>query len=141
MQIGFSAADITPSYGMERPGGTGKAYINGVHDECLASAAYISDGDSGIAIVGLDTLSVPHSVCDAAREVIFEAIGLPPERVMFGASHTHTGGPIAAGFISEVDRDYARHVARQSATAVIDAHRKAEELMVGVGTGEATGVA
>lgn len=141
MQIGFSAANITPSYGMERPGGTGKAYIQGVHDECLASAAYISDGDSGIAVVGLDTLSVPHSVCDAAREIIFEAIGLPPERVMFGASHTHTGGPIAAGFISAINQDYAQHVARQSATAVIDAHRKAEDLLVGVGTGEATDVA
>ncbi len=141
MQIGFSAANITPSYGMEKPGGTGKSYIQGVHDDCLASAAYIGDGDSAIAIVGLDTLSVPHSVCDAAREIILEAIALPPERVMFGASHTHTSGPIAAGFISEIDDSYARHVARQSATAVIDAHRKAEELMIGVGTGEAVGVA
>ena len=141
MQIGFSAANITPSYGMEKPGGTGKSYVQGVHDECLASAAYISDGDSAIAVVGLDTLSVPHSVCEAARDIIFEAIGLPPERVMFGASHTHTSGPIAAGFISEIDPGYANHVARQSATAVIDARRKAEDLLVGVGTGEATGVA
>ncbi|MGI5816938.1 MAG: hypothetical protein ACOX9R_02455 [Armatimonadota bacterium] len=141
MQIGFSTANITPGFGMERPGGTGKAYIQGVHDDCLASAAYIGDGDSAIAIVGLDTLSVPHSVCDAAREIIVEAIGLPPERVMFGASHTHSGGPIAAGFISAIDQRYAEHVARQSATAVIDARRRAEELMIGVGTGEAAGVA
>lgn len=141
MQIGFSAADITPSYGMEKPGGTGKSYVQGVHDACLASAAYIGDGESAVAIVGLDTLSVPHSVCDAARDIIQEAIGLSPDRVMFGASHTHTSGPIAAGFISEIDRGYATHVARQSATAVIDAHRRAEELLVGVGTGEATGVA
>ncbi len=141
MQIGFSAANITPSYGMERPGGTGKAYINGVHDECLASAAHTSDGASALAIVGLDTLSVPHSVCDAAREIIVGAIDLPPDRVMIGASHTHTSGPVAAGFVSEVNERYACHVARQSATAVIDAHRKAEDLMVGVGTGEATDVA
>ncbi len=141
MKIGFSAANITPSYGMERPGGTGKAYNLGIHDECLASAAYIGDGEDAIAIVGLDTLSVTHSVCDAARDIIQDAIGLPPDCVMFGASHTHTSGPIAAGFISEVNEDYARHMARQSATAVIDAHRRAEELMVGVGTGEARGVA
>ncbi|MEA3402927.1 MAG: hypothetical protein U9R79_16930 [Armatimonadota bacterium] len=141
MQIGFSAANVTPSYGMERPGGTGKAYIQGVHDECLASAAYIHDGEGAIAIVGLDTLSVPHSVVDAARDIIQEAIGLPPSCVMVGASHTHSSGPIAAGFISEINNDYARHVARQIATAVIDAHRTAEELLIGVGTGEARGVA
>ncbi len=141
MQIGFGAANITPSYGMERPGGTGKAYIQGMHDECLASTAYIGDGESAIAIVGLDTLSVPHSVVDAAREIIQEAIGLGPDAVMVGASHTHSSGPIAAGFISAINRDYATHVSRQIATAVIDAHRRAEELMIGIGTGEACGVA
>ncbi len=141
MKIGFSAANITPSYGMERPGGTGKAYFQGVHDECLASAAYIHNGESGIAIVGLDTLSVPHSVCDAARDIVMEAIGLPPERVMFGASHTHSGGPLASAFVSEISGNYAQHVARQAATAVIDAQRRSEEMMVGVDTGEAKGVA
>jgi len=142
MKIGFSAANITPGYGMERPGGTGKAYHQGINDQCWASAAYIGDGENAIAIVGLDTLSVRHSVCDAARDIIQDAIGLSPDCVMFGASHTHSGGPIAhEGFASEVNDDYARHVARQSATAVIDAHRRAEDLLIGVATGEATGVA
>jgi len=61
--------------------------------------------------------------------------------VMFGASHTHCAGPACDLFISESDPDYLRHMSRQMATAVIDAHRRAEDLLVGVGVGEAPGVA
>jgi len=62
--------------------------------------------------------------------------------VMVGASHTHSGGPIAEGaFASAADPGYLTHVARQIATAVIDAHRRAEDLHIGIGTGQAPGVA
>jgi neutral ceramidase len=142
MKIGFSAANITPSYGMERPGGTGKAYHQGIHDDCLASACVLDDGDNSIAVCGLDSLSVKHSVCEEARGIIQEAVGIPPEHVMFGASHTHSGGPATQeGFASEADRDYLRHMSRQMATAVIDAHRRREELLIGVGVGRCEGVA
>ena len=142
MKIGFSAANITPSYGMERPGGTGKAYHMGVNDECWASACVMEDGDNAIAVVGLDTLSVKRSIVLAAREIITEAIGMPGEHVMVGASHTHSGGPIVnGGFAAGADSDYCRHVTRQIATAVIDANRRAEDLQIGVGVGQAPGVA
>ena len=142
MNIGFSAANITPSYGMERPGGTGKAYHQGIHDDCWASACVLDDGDDAIAIVGLDTLSVKRSVVQAAREIITEATGIPGDHVMVGASHTHSGGPIVeGGLAAEADPDYCRHVSRQIATAVIDANRRAEDLQIGIGVGEAPGVA
>ncbi len=142
MRIGFSSANITPSYGMERPGGTGKAYHQGIHDDCLASACVLDDGDNTIAVCGLDSLSVKHSMCEEARAIIQEATGIPPEHVMFGASHTHSGGPVAhEGFASEADPDYLRHMSRQMATAVIDAHRRREDLSLGVGVGKCEGVA
>ncbi len=142
MKIGFSAANITPSYGMERPGGTGKAYHQGVHDECWASACVLGEGAGAIAVVGLDTLSVKRSVVLAAREIITEATGMPGEHVMVGASHTHSGGPVVeGGFAAESNDGYLKHVSQQIATAVIDASRRAEDLQIGIGVGEAPGVA
>ncbi len=141
MKIGFSSANITPSYGMEKPGGMGKAFIQGVHDDCLATACVIDDGKATIAVVGVDALSVKHSVCEDARAMIQEAVGIPAEHVMFGASHTHSGGPACDAFASESDPDYLRHMSRQMGTAVIDAHRRREESFIGVGVGEAPGVA
>ncbi len=140
MQIGFSAANITPSHGMRRPGGMGVSVTQGIHDECWASAAVFNDGDTRVAIVGVDSLSLKRSVCDEARALIEEACGIPAGNVMFGASHTHCAGPCCNLFITRANPEYIKHMARQMATAVIDADRRSEELVVGVGVGEATGL-
>lgn len=141
MKIGFGSANITPAYGMEKPGGMGKAYIQGVHDDCLVTACVLDDGEGAIAPVGVDSLSLKHSVCQAARKLIEEAVGIPGDHVMFGASHTHCGGPACDLFVTESDPEYLRHMSRQMATAVIDAYRRREELLIGIGVGEAPGVA
>ena len=141
MQVGFSSANITPSFGMEVPGGMSKRFTQGLHDDCLMSAAVFDDGENTVALVGVDALSVRHSMCEQARAIIQEATGIPPEHVMFGASHTHSGGPSCRLFDSDSDPAYLEHMARQGATAVIDANRRKQELRVGMGVGEATGVA
>ena len=124
MHIGLSTANNTPSYGMEVPGGMSKRFTQGVHDELQATAAVFDDGEQAVALVGVDSLSIKHSVVERAREIIFDAIGIVPEHVMCGASHTHAGGPAADIFISESDPEYLTHLSRQIATAVIDANRR-----------------
>lgn len=141
MLIGFSSANITPSFGMEVPGGMSKRFTRGLHDDCLMTAAVFDDGQNAVALVGVDALSVRHSMCEQARAIIAEETGIPPEHVMFGASHTHSGGPACRLFDSESDPAYLEHMARQGATAVIDANRRKQELRLGVGVGEAKGVA
>ncbi len=141
MQIGFASANITPSFGMEVPGGMSKRSTKGVHDELQATAAVFDDGEQAVALVGVDSLSIKHSVVERAREIIFDAIGIVPEAVMCGASHTHAGGPAADIFDSASDAEYLIHMSKQIATAVIDANRRKEELQVGVKIGEVTDVA
>ncbi|MGI5819561.1 MAG: hypothetical protein ACOX9R_15835, partial [Armatimonadota bacterium] len=141
MNIGFASANITPSYGMEVPGGMSKRFTKGVHDELQADACVLDDGEQTVALVGVDALSIKHSVVERAREIIFDAVGIVPEHVMCGASHTHAGGPAADIFDSLSDPEYLTHMSRQIATAVIDANRLKEDLQIGVSIGEVTGVA
>jgi len=141
MLVGFSSANITPSFGMEVPGGMNKRFTRGLHDGCLMTAAVFDDGEHAVALVGVDALSVRHSMCEQARAIIAEETGIPPEHVMFGASHTHSGGPACRLFDSDSEPAYLEHMARQGATAVIDANRRKQELRVGVAVGEAKGVA
>ncbi len=94
MKAGFAERDITPEAGMERPGGYGKAFHDGeVHDPCKVRAAVFDGGQRRAALVGVDALAVPRHLVQAAREGIGEACGFPPEAVLIGASHTHSGGP------------------------------------------------
>jgi len=161
MQIGFASADITPSIGMEQPGGFSKAYHQRIHDACCAKAVVIAGDGARVALVGLDALSVKKSIVAQARALITEKTGIPGSHVLVGASHTHCGGPIvgarpgdfAQAFDPELceslaqesatapDLGYLDHVARQIATAVITADEAKEEARLSVGRGHEDTVA
>lgn len=161
MLIGFASADITPSIGMEKPGGFSKAYHISIHDPCCAKACVIENDGQRVALVGLDTLSVKRSMVEKARGIIEESTGIPAGHVLVGASHTHAGGPVvgalpgafAEAFDPEFCEDLAQnsgtapdpcyldHVSRQIATAVIMADRTKQEALLSVGRGEEVTVA
>jgi len=90
---GFAEADISPDIGMERPGNYGKVFHRRFFDPCKARAAVFADGDSRVAIVGLDALVIPRHTVVAARERIRERCGIEPGAVMVAASHSHSSGP------------------------------------------------
>jgi len=161
MKVGFASADITPALGMECPGGFSKAYHQKIHDHCYAKAMVIEHVGEAVAFVGLDTLSVKHSLVETARQRITDKTGLLGSSIMVGASHTHAGGPIVGAFpgafahafdpefcedlaqnnSTSADPDYCRHVSRQIATAVIEAFNRREEAGLAIGRGEEATVA
>jgi neutral ceramidase len=159
MQVGFARADITPAIGREVPGGFSKAFSRNIHDPLLATAVVIGEGQTRVALVGLDNLSVKRSVVQAARRAIEERTGIPGANVMVGASHTHNGGPcvgalpgdfaqafdpefcedLAQNRATAPDPEYLREVADQIATAVTLADARKQEARLAVGRGaEAT---
>ncbi len=163
MEVGFASADITPAIGMECPGGFSKAFHTTIHDPCCAKAVVIESEGTRVAFVGLDTLSVKHSVVAAARAAIEAQTGIPGGSVMVGASHSHASGPIVGAMPGEFLRpevfdpafcedlaqqqatsanpEYCSHVARQIATAVIMADRRKEPALLSIGRGHEPTVA
>ena len=154
MRVGFAERDITPEKGMERPGGYGKAYHTGdVHDPCKVRAVVFDDGEKQAALVGLDTLMVPHHLVIATREDIQSACGLNPGAVLIAASHSHSAGPL--GFVEAdefnnasdlvkylanekstcPDPRYVGHARQQIVTAVLEAYETRVEAKCGVGSG------
>jgi len=159
MQVGFARADITPAIGREVPGGFSKAFSRSIHDPLYATAVVIGDGETRVALVGLDNLSVKRSVVQAARAAVEARTGIPGSHAMVGASHTHNGGPcmgalpgafahafdpafcedLAQNHATAPDLAYLREVADQIATAVILADARKQEAKLAVGRGvEAT---
>jgi hypothetical protein len=94
LQAGFAEADITPDSGMEQPGGYGKSYHQQVHDPCKIRASVFADGNSRVAIVGLDGIGVHGEMVHEARHQIHSRCGIAPEAIMVAASHSHSSGPI-----------------------------------------------
>ena len=153
MRAGFYEADITPAFGMEKPGGYGKAYTAAVHDRLKVRAGVFGTEEDRVALVGLDTLCIPARTVAEIRAAIAERCGIQPDHVLMGCSHTHSGGPLFGLFADEledapelvrdlalkhsvcVDPVYHAWVVGQTVTAVCEAERRSEEAVVSVGRG------
>ena len=94
IKAGFAERDISPSLGMEVPGGYGKSFHKTFHDPCKVRVAVFDDGKKRVALVGLDALITPRQLAVQAREEITKLCGIPGDCVMIGASHSHSSGPV-----------------------------------------------
>ncbi|HPA18475.1 MAG TPA: hypothetical protein PLU30_12065 [Verrucomicrobiae bacterium] len=153
VRVGFAEADITPSPGMEIPGGYVKAFADTVHDLCKVRAAVFDGGRNRVAVVGLDTLVAPRPLVDAARAAIQQRCGIEPGAVMIAASHTHSGGPVGMVLPGEFDHAtplvqklayevsscanaaYLRRVGEQIVDTVTRAMEKRQEAWLSFGKG------
>jgi neutral ceramidase len=155
VRAGFSVADVTPVVGMEVFSGYGKSYAKQVHDALKVRAAVLEQHDTTLALVGIDTCDLPLSNRwrDAVRREIEERCGIPAAHIMLAASHTHSGGPLgwydprdfaeASELVQSLVREecpntdplYFDWVARQTISAVAEAHRKRQEALLAIGSG------
>src|ERR1700682_1850304 len=81
-KAGFAERDITPEVGMEAPGGYGKSYHRSVHDPCKVRAAVFDDGQSQVAIVGIDALGIRRDTVKKVRQAVQTKIGIPAQSIL-----------------------------------------------------------
>jgi hypothetical protein len=140
LQVGFGVGDITPPVGAQMPGGFTKREGKGVRDKLLAVACVVFDGTTPVALVGVDSLFITKPTVEQARRAILKATKIPTDNVLIGASHTHSGGPIAGCLGSDENPEYMDKVAKAIAAAVGDAWNSLHAAEVGVGVGREDGV-
>jgi hypothetical protein len=141
LQVGFGVEDITPDVGMEMPGGFFRRKGTGVRDRLLAVACVVSDGVNSVALVGIDTLFIVKPTVEAARRMIVKDTKIPGENVLIGASHTHSGGPVASCLGCEENPVYTDKLAAGIAAAVKAGWSTLHAAEIGVGKGSEPGIA
>lgn len=137
LQAGVAARDISPQSPLFLVGYPHvERFSQGIHDPLLATALFLGDGRQGIVSIATDLLFVPHGLARAARAEIAECTGIPPERVMISASHTHSG-PVTNEMLSWRDDplvpppdpgylDGLRRALVEAAVAAVQSARPAE---------------
>ena len=153
VKAGFAERDITPSIGMETPGGYGKAYNKYLHDPCKVRAAVFDDGKNRVALVGIDALLIRRVNVENVRKKVKEMCGIEPGSVLVGASHSHSSGPtgmilpgefdqadeftreLAYVKSSTADAGYLEEVERRLVDVIVAADGKKAEAEVGFASG------
>ena len=141
VKVGAAIRKITPDPLLPVSGGVGTPKpVKENKGDLFVRAMVVEKGDTRVAFVGIDNLGWPALLGDQSRKLIK---GIPPENIMIGATHTHSG-PDAYGFPNEkgeilADFEYLEWCVQQVADAVNEAVDKLESANLKIAVGEAKG--
>ncbi len=89
---GIATVDVTPPVGTWLAGFAGRYKgSEGIHDPLRSRVLVMDDGQTRLALITNDIISIKYEVVDALKTMIQEECGLAPECVMINCSHTHSG--------------------------------------------------
>lgn len=90
LRAGAATTDITPELGVLLDGIVMKiGPVKRVNDPLLARCLALDDGTMRLAIVVCDVTLITRAVVDRANALVQKQAGLPPDRVLLAATHTH----------------------------------------------------
>src|SRR5436309_11559025 len=109
LRAGASAIDITPT--------AFPVIVNGMFEERIATKALdpifakcivLDDGTTKIALVVVDSCMLPRDLLDEAKNIAAKSTGIPTDRMMISATHTHSA-PSSMGCLgSDADANYVK---------------------------------
>ncbi len=97
IRAGVARSVITPEGQIPMAGYFHERIGARVRDDLHCRALVLEHEDCRICIVTLDLISVNREWGDAAREMIVERTGIPADRILICATHTHTGPAVSSG--------------------------------------------
>lgn len=97
-RAGAAAVDITPdAWPLPLIGSFRYRPATSAHDPLHSRALAVQSGDATVAIAVVDSCYIPRETIDEAKRRIEAASGLPADRVLVSATHTHSAPPPAPG--------------------------------------------
>lgn len=110
-----------------------------IHDELHARCLVLDDGTTRLALVIADSVGIPREVFDEAKRQVHEATGLPLDRMLMAADHTHSATSSRPKNVLAPDKeftDYQRFLAHRISDGVRRAINNLEPARIGWGTAE-----
>src|SRR5208337_3871471 len=91
LSIGVASRVVTPFLDQPMAGYYYTRAADGVHDDLMAKALVLGNGQDRVVLVAIDAVEVPADIVQPARERIQKKLGIPADHIMISATHSHTG--------------------------------------------------
>jgi hypothetical protein len=99
-----------------------------------ARSIVLDDGKMQIAFCIVDTCMMEQSLIDEAKALAAKSTGIPTERMMVSATHTHSA-PAAMGCLgTRKDTEYAKFLIPKIAESIVTAHKRLQPAKIGWGS-------
>jgi len=89
--LGVGRRTITPPLGTPLYGYPNMRAAEAVHDDLHVTAAAVGHGTPSALLINLDLCSVPGPLAERMHGLLSERTGVPKDRIMLSAIHTHSG--------------------------------------------------
>lgn len=135
-RAGAAAVDVTPlKFPVIVNGNMAEAFASEVQDRLHARGLVLDDGTTQIAIVIVDSCMMPRSLLDEAKQLASKSTGIPMNRMLIAATHTHSAPSVFGCFGNDADPDYSRFLPGKIAEAIVTAHKRLVPARIGFGVG------
>lgn len=136
-RAGAYAMDITPTqWPVSVNGGMQDRFTDKAHDRLHARCLVLDDGKTKIAFAVCDSCMIPREITDAAKSRAQKTTGIPPERILISATHTHTAPTVTGVFQSDPDEPYIKLLTEKIATGIEKAHANLAPAKIGWAVGK-----
>ena len=133
-RAGASAVEIAPQkFPVVVNGGFLKAQATRLNDPIRAKCVVLDDGVSRLAIVVVDSCMMPRELLDRAKSIAREKTGIPTERMLISATHTHSAPSTMGALGTPPDAEYVATLPARIAESIERANRNLEPARVGWG--------
>jgi hypothetical protein len=133
-RVGASAIDVGPArFPVFVNGGFLQSRATRIHDPIRSQCVVLDDGSTRLALVVVDICMMPRELLDRAKEMAREKTGIPSERMLISATHTHSA-PAAMGTLGcPADDNYVALLPGRIAESIERAARNLEPARIGWG--------
>lgn len=139
LNAGFARVKITPPDGTPMTGFSdhdgNPSGSRGVHDDLYARALYLTQGQTGVFIIGLDLFALSREEADRFRGALGRALGLAPDEIFLNTSHTHSGPKTGSWRYASADPLYLERLEKTIISAASTARNSARPASLFSGTG------
>jgi hypothetical protein len=102
-----------------------------VNDPVQARALVLDDGATRLALVVVDSCMMPRELLDEAKRLASSRTGIPPQRMLISATHTHSAPSAMDALGSSPDPEYVQFLPGRIAEAIVQAHGQLQPARIG----------
>ena len=136
-RAGAFAIDITPrEFPVLINGGVSERTADRVVDPLHARCLVLDNGTTRIAIAVVDSCMMPRALLDEAKEAARAATGIPTERILISATHTHSAPAVCGCLGTDRDERYARYLPGRIAEGINRAYQNLAPARIGWAVGQ-----
>lgn len=132
LRAGAYEVEATPTrYPIRISGGVLARHAKQTVAPLYIRALVLEDGATRVAIAVADTLFVPRELADRAKQRVSAKTGIPAERMLVAATHTHSAPPLVGALGTDEEPEYAAYFEERLVEALAGAAERLEPARAG----------